>query len=184
MSNLSQSHLSNSGVRFADQTADNQFLRFQLHPDTKVMLPIRQITEVLKIQFCQIVPIPQMPAWVMGVYNWRGDILWMLDLGHLIGLNSWYQYKQNPSNHTAIVLSPHREHEANNAKHIHLGLVVAQVEDLATCDENAIQSALGSNVSAQLDSFLQGYWLKPDGEMVLALNGQAIAAAMPTRNQD
>ena len=168
-------------MHIAEQTTGKQFLRFQLHPDTKAMLPIRQITEVLKIQFGQIVPIPQMPVWVMGVYNWRGDILWMVDLGHLLGLDSWYQHQFNPSNHTAIVLSPHRYSPAN-VNNIHLGLVVAQIEDLSICDENAIQSAFSSQVSAQLDQFSQGYWLKPDGEMILALDGLAIAAAMADNN--
>jgi len=178
LSYLSQSNRSHCDVSLAEKTRGQQFLRFRLYPDTKVMLPIRQITEVLKIQFGQIVPIPQMQPWVMGVYNWRGDILWMLDLGDLIGLESWYQHQVNCSNYTAIVLSPQRESQANN--NIHLGLIVAQVEDLVICDENAIQSTLGSKVSARLDTFLQGYW-QSEGEMILTLDGQAIANAMPTR---
>lgn len=143
------------------------------------MLPVRQITEVLKIQLGSIVPIPQMPAWVMGVYNWRGDILWMIDLGHLLGLDSWYQDKFNYSNQTAIVLSPNRDSQVND---IHLGLIVAQVEDLEICDPNTIQSNLSLNILPQLKRFSQGYWLKPEGELILALNGQAIAAAMPSSN--
>ena len=92
MSDLfSLSNLSGSNTQLGSELEKKQFLRFFLHPDTNLMLPIKQITEVLKIQFGQIVPIPQMPAWVMGVYNWRGNILWMIDLGHLVGLNSWYQ---------------------------------------------------------------------------------------------
>jgi positive phototaxis protein PixI len=155
-----------------------QHLKFQLYPDTKVMLPLKQITEVLKIQLGQIMPIPQMPAWVMGVYNWRGDILWMLDLGQLLGLDSWYQHQHNCALHMAIVLSPERE--GNNENKIHLGLVVAGVDDLETCDPESIQSAIGSQLNPHLSSFLQGYWLKSSGEMILALDGQAIASAMPT----
>lgn len=152
-------------------------LKFQLYPNTKAMLPIKQITEVLKIQLAQIMPIPQMPAWVMGVYNWRGDILWMLDLGQLLGLDSWYQQQHDRLLHTAIVLSPERE--GNNDNQIHLGLVVAGVDDLETCDPAAIQAALDSQINPRLNSFLQGYWLQSSGEMVLALDGQAIASAMP-----
>ncbi|GBF83604.1 chemotaxis signal transduction protein [Aphanothece sacrum FPU3] len=65
-----------------------QFLRFDLVPDTTLMLPVAQLTEVLTVPLGQIVPIPHMPPWVMGIYNWRGEILWMVDLGHLLGLNS------------------------------------------------------------------------------------------------
>jgi positive phototaxis protein PixI len=152
-------------------------LKFQLYPETKAMLPIKQITEVLKIQLAQIMPIPQMPAWVMGVYNWRGDILWMLDLGQLLGLDSWYQQQHDRLLHTAIVLSPERE--GNNDNQIHLGLVVARVDDLEACDPAEIQAAFDSQIDSRLNRFLQGYWPQSSGEMVLALDGQAIASAMP-----
>lgn len=154
-----------------------QQLKFQLYPDTSVMLPIEQITEVLKFQLVQIMPIPQMPSWVMGVYNWRGDILWMIDLGRLIGLDSWYQYQHDRASSTAIVLTPNRQ--ARQPK-IHLGLVVARVDDLENLKPQEIQAAVDSPSNSRLNSFLQGYWLKPGGEMVLALDGKAIAAAMPT----
>lgn len=154
-----------------------QYLKFEVYPETKAMLPIRQITEVLKIQYRQIMPIPQMPASVMGVYNWRGDILWMLDLGQLLGLDSWYQHQYNRVFHSVIVLSPEREQSENQ---IHLGLVVAEIDDLEICDPELIQAAIGSQINSYLSSFTQGYWLKPSGEMILALDGQAIASAMPT----
>ncbi len=69
-----------------DLNEKEQFLRFHLVPDTTLMLSITQLTEVLTIPVGQIIPIPHMPAWVMGVYNWRGEILWMVDLGQLVGL--------------------------------------------------------------------------------------------------
>lgn len=156
-----------------------QYLKFQLYPDTKAMLPIAQITEVLKIQLRQIMPIPQMPTWVMGVYNWRGDILWMIDLGQLLGLDSWYQYQHERLLHSAIVLSPDREDNQSEQK-IHLGLMVASIDDLATCNGEAIQGTVGSPLNHHLSSrFLAGYWLNSSGEMILALDGQAIASAMP-----
>ena len=169
-------------MQLISKTEEKQFLRFYLHPDTKLMLPMRQITEVLKIKFGQIVPIPQMPDWVMGVYNWRGDVLWMLDLGHLIGLNSWYQQELDLSNQTAIVLSPDREPSSvNKRNNLHLGLVVSRVEDIEACNPQTIQMATGF-VSTQLQPFLQGYWVKPQGDMILVLDGQAIIAAMPRSN--
>lgn len=176
MSNLSQTNLTDS-LQPKDDRTIAKFLRFYLYPDTKVMLSIEQITEVLKIQLGQIVPIPQMPSWVMGVYNWRGEILWMVDLGHLIGLEPWYQ-NQIRSYHTAIVLSPNKDRR-DRIDNICLGLIVSRVEDLQTCDTKQIQSALGSKVGTRLGNFLQGYWLEPEGEMILALDGKAIAAAMP-----
>ena len=140
------------------------------------MLSIAQITEVLKIELPQIVPIPQMPPWVMGVYNWRGDILWMVDLSHLLGLDSWYQCGLGECN--VVVLSPNKavpELENN----IHLGLVVFKVEDLEECDPTEIQS-IADKISAQIAHFASGYWRK-SGDIVSILDGDAIARAMPTQ---
>ncbi|MBE9044218.1 purine-binding chemotaxis protein CheW [Pleurocapsales cyanobacterium LEGE 10410] len=178
VSNLSQPSLPNSAIQ-RGQTTEQQFLKFYLHPDTKAMLPIKQITEVLKISFGQIVPLPHLPAWVMGVYNWRGNILWMVDLGHLIGLDSWYQHQVNRSYHTAIVLSPHKEAQSNTTVDLHLGLVVSRVEDIEICNITEIQAAPNFSITDRLADFSQGYWLEPEGEMVLVFDGQAIAAAMP-----
>ena len=184
MSDLfSQSNLLTSDTELVSQTEKEQFLRFLLNSNTKVMLPIKQITEVLKIKFGQIVPISQMPSWVMGVYNWRGDILWMVDLGHLLGFDSWHQQGINYSNYTAIVLSPNKEKNKtkinNIEQNIHLGLVVSRVEDIELCDTATIQSPPRSTVTLQLAPFLRGYWLKPENDMILILDGQAIITAMP-----
>jgi positive phototaxis protein PixI len=68
-SNLSHLSTQTSPSILTEQAPSNslQYLKFQLYPDTKAMLPIAQITEVLKIQLKQIMPIPQMPTWVMGL---------------------------------------------------------------------------------------------------------------------
>ena len=177
---FSQSSQLNSSTQLINKTEEKQFLRFNIYSRIKLMLPIGQITEVLKIQFGQIVPIPQMPSWVMGVYNWRGDILWMVDLGHLIGLQPWYQTESNRSNHTAIVLSPNKEQKTNNAEaNINLGLVITKVEDIEMCKVTDIQLPPNSTVEGQIASFLQGYWLKQEEDMIMVLDGKTIIAAMP-----
>ncbi|MBW4576304.1 MAG: chemotaxis protein CheW [Aphanothece sp. CMT-3BRIN-NPC111] len=162
-----------------------QFLRFDLFDETTALLPVHQMTEVLSIPVSQIVPIPHLPAWVMGVYNWRGDILWMVDLAHLIGLTPLYQQSISRSTYTAIVIHGSQEllGRQRAASQITgrkiLGLVVNQVEDMEWCDPNFIQSPPQSTVTPELVPFLRGYWLKPNGEMLVVLDGEAIIAGMP-----
>jgi positive phototaxis protein PixI len=181
---FSQSNLLVSRTNIAQKKEEEQFLRFHQSPGHQVMLPVKQITEVLKIDVGQIIPIPQMPPWVMGVYNWRGDILWMLDLGHLIGFDSWYQREINTSSYTAIVLAPNKKkqdpkNQDKGSENLSLGLIITRVEDIEWCDTETIQSPPASAVTSTLAPFLRGYWLKQNGEMILALDGQAILAAMP-----
>ena len=181
MSDLfSRSNQSQFNTQLASKTEEKQFLKFYFHEGTKAMLPIKQIAEVLKIQFNQIVPIPQMPAWVMGVHNWRGDILWMVDLGHLIGFAPWYHTSVNHSKHTAIVLSPNKEHSRSDTiSNINLGLVVSRVEDIEMFNTADIQDPPSSGINMQMEQFLQGYWLQQTEEMIMVLDGQGIVAAMP-----
>jgi positive phototaxis protein PixI len=172
-----QTSLSDADVRMQTCSPnDLQYLKFQLYPDTQAMLPIQQITEVLKIQLGQIMPIPQMPPWVMGVYNWRGDILWMVDLGQLMGLTAWYQ--NDRLLHTAIVLSPEGA-SANREQKIQLGLMVGVIDDLVACDPEIIEGIVDSALNPPCYRFASGYWRPPSGEIILALDGGAIASAMP-----
>lgn len=173
----------------AKQAAEVQFLRFHLVPDTTAMLPVYQMTEVLTVPIGGIVPIPHMPAWVMGVYNWRGEILWMVDLGHLIGLTPLYQHATSRPDYRAIVIRDVQERPGKqrtgtpsgsqgSSKKL-LGLVVNRVEDMEWCNPDVIQSPTMASVSPELVPFLRGYWLKPDGEMLVVLDGGAVVAKMP-----
>ena len=178
MSKIFLSDINRPNRGFTAQNTFTQFLKFQLDPDIKAMLPIERITEVLKLQLSQIVPIPHLPAWVMGVYNWRGNILWMVDLSHLIGLSTRSQQQHN-FRQTAIVLSPDRQQQSDRLSGIHLGLVVARVEDLIDCDPSTIQPAIASQGNPTLNNFLQGYWLDKDKDTILSLDSAKIALAMP-----
>lgn len=156
---------------------EEQFLRFYLEPDTKVMLPVAQMTEVLTIPLGQIIPIPHMPAWVMGVYNWRGEILWMVDLGQMVGLTPWHQQSLKSSTYKAFVVRSVDSTGVSKSKS--LGLVISRIEDIEWCDPAEIQSPPASAVEPGLAPFLRGFWLKSDGEILVTLDGEAIMAAMP-----
>ncbi len=163
----------------AASTATQQFLRFHLVPDTTALLPMEQLIEVLTIPVGQIVPIFQMPPWVMGVYNWRGEILWLVDLGHLVGLTPWHQQVHSTSVYKAIVLQSNSTVAAPNASNSVLGLVVNRVEDIEWCNTDLIQSPPSSTVTPELAPFLRGYWMKSNGDMLVVMEGQAILGAMP-----
>ena len=164
----------------ASSKALEQFLRFHLMPDTTVLLPMQQLTEVLAIPNGKIVPIFHMPAWVLGVYNWRGEILWMIDLGHLVGLTPFYQQANSASSYTAIVLQTRDpQTTSTNLKNQMLGVVVSRVEDIEWCDPDWIQSPPSSIMTPEMAPFLRGYWLKTNGDMLVVIDGLAIIAAMP-----
>ncbi len=162
------------------QSKREQFLRLHLAPEIDALLPILQMAEVLTIPSGQIVPIPDMPPWIMGVYNWRGEILWMVDLGHLAGLPPWHEQTTNISTHRVVVLKAQDTNTTMaQAKSQMLGLVVNQVEDIEWCDVEMIQTLPLSSVTPEFANLLRGYWWKSDGDMLAILNEVAILRAMP-----
>jgi len=118
----------------SSSSTSEQFLRLHLFPNATVLLPIQQLAEVLTIPTRRVVPIPHMPAWVMGVYNWRGEILWTVDLGHLCGFTPWYQQAANLSTFPSVVLHARNAKASSTvARNQMLGLVVSRVEDIEWC---------------------------------------------------
>lgn len=176
-SQFSPSNLATTTLDSQNLDQLEQFLRFHLVPDTTLLLPVAQLTEVITIPVGQIVPIPQMPPWVMGVYNWRGEILWIMDLGALLGLTPWHQQPQVTPIYRTIVL--HSGIASRKAQRQHLGAVVSTVDDIEWCNPDEIQSPHGAVVSSSLATFLRGYWLPPRQEMLVVLDAEAIFAAMP-----
>ncbi|MGF1481799.1 MAG: chemotaxis protein CheW [Cyanophyceae cyanobacterium] len=168
---------SSAAVSPSLETTQEQFLLSQV-ADLAIMLPITQLTEALTIPVGQIVPIPHMPPWVMGVYNWRGEILWMVDLGHLIGLAPWHQQVASQSVHQAIVLHEASRRSAQGTGPT-IGLVVSQIGEIEWCNPAEIQSPPSSAVTPELAPFLRGYWVKQTGDIFVTLDGSAIMAAMP-----
>jgi positive phototaxis protein PixI len=159
------------------------FLRFYLEPDTTALLPLPQLAEVFNIPIGQIVPIAHMPGWIRGVYNWRGEILWIADLGHLVGLTPSYQQVDSTLTYTTVVLqSLSNNTTSTTVKNQLLGVIVNRLEDIEWCDLEQIQSPPPSTVHPGLLPYLRGYWWKSDDDVLAVFDGQAIMAAMPKQS--
>ena len=115
-----------------------QFLQLHLVSDTIALMPTRDLSEVLTFSAEQIMPMPHMSPWMMGTYNWRGEILWLIDLGYLVGLTPLY--KQVLSNYTATVLQfASSTKTLNNTNKQIVGLVVNQVGNIERCNPQSIK---------------------------------------------
>ncbi|MEO0435181.1 MAG: chemotaxis protein CheW [Cyanobacteria bacterium J06656_5] len=151
-----------------------QFLKFSLSADMTALLPVEQLVAVLKVEAAKITAMPHLPPWVMGIYNWRGEVLWIINTANLLGVSS---RQQQPilSTHYDVLLLEQRSVET--AERYHLGLWVKQVESIELLSLDDIQSP--TVVSEALVPFLRGYWLNSTGEILTLLDGPAIFDHMP-----
>lgn len=153
------------------QRGELEFLRFPLGAKSQAILPVDQLSEVLLLASNQVVPIPDMSVWVLGVHNWRGEVLWVIDLGQLLGLPSLHQ-QMTSTNSLMVLVTQERGRSPTTAAH--LGLAVQGVDDLHWCNPADIASPPPGVVTPSLAPFLRGYTLGQDGEMLLALDMTAL----------
>jgi positive phototaxis protein PixI len=142
-----------------------QFLRLQLPGNVQAMVQTQQLTEILSLNISQVVPIADTNPAMMGVSNWRGEVLWLLDLGCWLGLEPLYQHSLRLGKLNVVII----HHQGKN-----LGLGVDQVEQMIWCDPSQIQPSLEPDLSPALAACLQGYWSVLGEDAVLVLNGDDI----------
>ena len=149
-----------------------QYLRFRLYPETVALLPVHYLAEIATVAYSAIIPVPSMPAWVSGIYNWRGTILWVVDLGHLMGLTPWQEQPTITDTHSMTIL---RSPESSEKGSLNVGAIVQNVEDIDFYESETMEPTVNTSVSSQLASFLQGLLPDPQSnESLFVLDGAAI----------
>ncbi len=103
------------------------YLHLQVGVDCRALLPMTVAQEALIVGPQHFTLIPNQPAWVLGLFNYRNRILWGLDLGQLLGLEP-LDFGQ-PEYHL-VVMRP----ECSG-----LGLAVQQVRGVARVVSQQIQ---------------------------------------------
>jgi positive phototaxis protein PixI len=61
-----------------------RFLGLIFQADVHAILPLGSLQGVVEIQPQEILPLPQMPAYLLGIINWRGKSTWVADLTYLM----------------------------------------------------------------------------------------------------
>ncbi|MBD0334349.1 MAG: chemotaxis protein CheW [Cyanobacteria bacterium Co-bin13] len=157
---------------------EEQFLQVYLDGDLSILLPVKTLVEIIKLPIDQVVPMFQMAPWVMGVYNCRGEVLWMIDLNHFLGLSPWYEQDNPTTKHTSVVIkAPPSEESWTRDNRPTLGLIVNRVEGMVSCPVEAVQPLPEGSAGPGLVPFVSGVWQTGTGVAHLILDSTAILRA-------
>lgn len=138
--------------------ADGQkFLRFGLQAENTALLQVADTAAIFQVTQAEILPVPQMPSCVLGIYNWRSEMLWTIDLAHLLGLTQLFESGNASASAMVVVIEVDSQY---------LGLVVAEVIDIEWYNLAAIQTPSAKLFSPELLPFMQGY-IGDSGSIVL-----------------
>jgi positive phototaxis protein PixI len=183
----------NSQLPTAPVTPDRQqYLKFLLQPGLMAVMEIERVTELIDLQLDRVVPMPHLPPAVKGIYNWRGEILWIVDLAMLLGVvgDRPPRYRRvqptiiigcandrsvgsSPSSYgSARYLPATATVERRQVKTI--GVLVDEIVDIEWCQIELIRSVLPDRLHPKLGTGVLGMWESTQGENFLVLDGRAI----------
>lgn len=123
----------------------SRLLRFPLGSQDSALLPLEQIAEIIRVNLTEILPVPSMPSCVLGICNWRGEMLWLVDLNHLVG----YPSLSCPATASPVAMVVQSNEGA-------VGLVVQQVDDIELHDLQQLQKAAPGSYPRSLLPFVLG----------------------------
>lgn len=109
------------GLAPVPEDTRQRFLRFRVSGENVTLLPLAKVAEVLQLTTAEILPIPDVPPWLLGMCNWRGEMLWLADVSRLMGeVPLW---RQVPTLEHPMVIVVRSDERA-------VGLLVEQVDDV------------------------------------------------------
>ncbi|NET02796.1 MAG: purine-binding chemotaxis protein CheW [Sphaerospermopsis sp. SIO1G2] len=142
-----------------------KFLSFHLGLEDQAVITLDYIAEVLQVSLSQICVVPQMPKCVLGIYSWRGEMLWLVDLEEKLGYPSVLQSSSLITKMMVIVI----KHKGK-----HLGLMVRQLTDIEWLDPQEMKIPSQDLFYPAMTPFLQGYITNGAEKMVFFLDAISI----------
>ena len=124
-----------------------RFLRFQLSGENETLLPLEVIAEVLQLEPVEILPVPEISNYLLGVCNWRSEILWLADLNILVGSPPLWEQAPFLEKPMVIVV------ESGDRK---VGLVVKHVHDVELVAPETLHLPTEFD-SSSMAPFVMGY---------------------------
>ncbi len=136
-------------------------LRFYVPSGNEFALPAMGIREVVSPAPDRITPIPNASPLLLGTLNWRGQVIWVADLGQFLGdvavLNT-----DRPEIHVIAV----------EDQDTVLGLAIDRIVGMAWLDIEQIQ--MPTNVPDGMGPFLRGEWVLDEEQHLWLLDQVAI----------
>jgi twitching motility protein PilI len=158
------------GSKAIESNLGDAYLKFQLNQHTSAVLSIKHTQEVIVLPKESVTSIPNMPAAVLGLVNWRSRIIWVVDLAKMLNLDSLNHRGQQYN--TIIIRS-----ELGL-----LSLVVSEIKGTSRFLADAIQSPK-SQVPHSLLAYLRGC-VYQDNDILLVLDTQAIMESAIIMNKN
>ncbi len=157
-----------------DPPEGGKFLRFAFPSGENALLGVDFAAEIIIVRISEVLPVPQMPPYILGAYNWRGEMLWLVDLGRLLGFSPLLDRRPIPDSAMTIVCEFGEKT---------VGFAVDRALDLETYDLEKLHPSDRELFSPQLIPFLRGFFLDDRNDTIIVLDAKSIFEALGNSKQ-
>jgi positive phototaxis protein PixI len=159
------------------QVIGDPYLRFQLTPEIPVLLSMERVQEALVVPANSISPLPNLPAFSIGLMNARDRVFLVVDLAQILGLPP---LPINPRNYQVIVIQSSEMGTDSSESRKYIGLAVQRVRGVARFETGQLQS-LTHGFPSCLAPYLLGSFgpeteqdAEQEAEQILVLDADSI----------
>lgn len=143
-----------------------QFLCIEVSNSLEVMLSTQELTEIITLDPTKILQIPDMQAAVAGIFNWQGEILWLIDIAYMMGFSPILSLRFYEQQKCRVLKVKYR---GDN-----IGLLVQKTGDLTSIETKKINSLAPQNISVLIKKCTKGNCQNQAGETLMILDIEAI----------
>jgi positive phototaxis protein PixI len=138
-----------------------RFLGFNIQPDVCALLSLSNLQGAIELPCSEILPVPQMSPYLLGIVNWRGKSTWVVDLAQFMGGEYYSQRCPQATKVTVLMV----QMGATT-----IGLVVDRTISVAVYDAAAAIPVDDNFVATKMRRFLSGYFLDPENRTWLLID--------------
>ncbi|NEQ98848.1 MAG: CheW domain-containing protein [Cyanothece sp. SIO2G6] len=151
---------------FAPQPKEGElFVKLQVVPQVIVSIPLVSIAEVSLVMASEITPIPNMPDSVLGLFNTKGYVFWLIDLAYFLGFSS--TLSRVKSYEMVMVRAIPKQHSddatpTTNSSEQLIGLAVHHIQGSFRMPASDIQTSdagMKSRITSELLAYVDAYIL-------------------------
>lgn len=136
------------------------FLQFQLDDLNNAAVPMLQTQEAIILPAGRVSVIPNLPSAVLGLFNRRSNLIWLIDLPKILGLKPLDRHTHS---YDVILL------KVGQAS---LAVAVKSIQGVIRFKKEEIISPIG-NVNSAFVPYLSG-WILQERELILVLDPELI----------
>ncbi len=136
-------------VDVSPKALGDSYLEFQIDEETKAVLPMTNVQEVLTVDINTVVPVPSMPSCILGLLSHRSRVYWTVNLPQMLNL----QPLQTNTQYILVILQ---------VGQTTLALAVAEVQGIVKLVPKQIQIVATQTSPSGLLTYVRGCVITDD----------------------